>query len=116
MTIMVMTSDVYPGGEESMKRVPISELKARLSEYLAGVRAGEEIIVTDRGRPVARIAPVKSESGVDGRIDRLVRTGQVTPPADPGTTVDPANLEAMRPSAPGAEVVDSLLEERRDGP
>ena len=65
-----------------MKRVPISELKARLSEYLAGVRAGEEIIVTDRGRPVARIAPVKGESGVDGRIDRLVRTGQITPPAD----------------------------------
>jgi prevent-host-death family protein len=99
-----------------MKRVPISELKARLSEYLASVRAGEEILVTDRGRPVARIAPVKSESGIDGQIDRLVRTGQVTPPADPDATVDPADLAAMRPSEPGAGVVDALLEDRRDGP
>ena len=99
-----------------MKRVPISDLKARLSEYLAGVRAGEEIIVTDRGRPVARIAPVRSEPGIDGRIDRLVRTGQITPPSDPGAAIDPADIDAMRPSAPGAAVVDALLEERRDGP
>ena len=99
-----------------MKRVPISELKAKLSEYLAGVRAGEEIIVTDRGRPVARIAPVKSDSGIDGRIDKLVRTGQVTPPADPGAAIDPVDIDAMRPSTPGAGVVDALLEERRDGP
>lgn len=97
-----------------MKRVSISELKARLSEYLAGVRAGEELIVTDRGRPIARITPVNSE--VDGRIERLVRTGQVTPPADPDVAIDPADLVAMRSHEPGAGVVDALLEERRDGP
>ena len=99
-----------------MKRVPISELKARLSEYLAGVRAGEEILVTDRGRPVARIAPVTSDAGIDGRIDRLVRTGQLTPPADPDAAVNLADIAALRPSASGAEVVDAVLEDRRDGP
>ena len=98
-----------------MKRVPISELKARLSEYLAGVRAGEEILVTDRGRPVARIAPVTSDAGIDGRIERLVRTGQMTPPADPDAAADPADIAALMPTAPGAGVVDALLENRRDG-
>ena len=38
-----------------MKIATISRLKASLSEYLAAVRAGEELIVTDRGKPVAKI-------------------------------------------------------------
>jgi antitoxin (DNA-binding transcriptional repressor) of toxin-antitoxin stability system len=38
-----------------MKAVAIRELKNRLSEYLRQVRAGEEILVTDRGEVVAEI-------------------------------------------------------------
>lgn len=52
----------------------IAALKASLSEFLAGVRAGEEVIVTDRGRPVARIVPYDPGSA---EIDDLVRAGQV---------------------------------------
>lgn len=37
--------------------VGVRELKAKLSEYLTRVAAGEELTVTDRGRPVARIVP-----------------------------------------------------------
>jgi prevent-host-death family protein len=40
-----------------MKRAQVSELKARLSEYLAGVRAGGDVIVYDRVTPIARIVP-----------------------------------------------------------
>lgn len=40
-----------------MIQVGIAELKARLSEYLARVQDGEEIVVADRGRPVARSSP-----------------------------------------------------------
>lgn len=40
-----------------MKRAQVSELKARLSEYLAGVRAGGEVVVYDRVTPIARIVP-----------------------------------------------------------
>jgi prevent-host-death family protein len=98
-----------------MKRVSISELKAKLSEYLDAVRAGEEVIVTDRGRPVARIAPVAADEGVEGRVEKLVRTGQMVPPADPDAAIDPAALAARRPAAPDARVVDALLEERRGG-
>jgi len=42
-----------------MPRAAIAELKARLSEYLLKVKAGEELIVTDRGKPVAKIVPFK---------------------------------------------------------
>lgn len=41
-----------------MPTAAITELKASLSAYLAKVKAGEEVLVTERGRPVARIVPV----------------------------------------------------------
>ncbi len=40
----------------------VAKVKARLSEYLARVRAGNEVLITEHGRPVARIVPVSSES------------------------------------------------------
>lgn len=47
-----------------MRTVRIAELKDRLSEHLRAVERGtvSEVIVTDRDRPIARIAPVQSRS------------------------------------------------------
>lgn len=47
-----------------MKKVMVSELKAKLSAFLAAVRAGESLIVCDRRTPVARIVPF--EEGDEG--------------------------------------------------
>ena len=41
-----------------MKTTPVAQLKATLSEQLARVKAGEEIVVTERGRPIAKIVPI----------------------------------------------------------
>jgi prevent-host-death family protein len=38
-----------------MSQVAVSQLKASVSEYLARVKAGEEILITDRGAPIAKI-------------------------------------------------------------
>ena len=40
-----------------MKAVGLRELKNRLSEYIRDVRAGEGILVTDRGQVVAELNP-----------------------------------------------------------
>ena len=40
-----------------MKTATVSKLKASLSEYLRQVKAGEEVLVTERGRPIAKLAP-----------------------------------------------------------
>ena len=40
-----------------MKSVGLRELKNRLSEYIRDVRAGESVLVTDRGEVVAEIGP-----------------------------------------------------------
>jgi len=97
-----------------MRRVAISELKAKLSEYLKAVRAGEEVIVTDRGKPVARLAPLSGPDGAEARLHMLVRTGQARPPEAEGG-IEPDRIAALRPRVPGAGVVDALLEERREG-
>ena len=44
-----------------MKHAAVSQLKATLSEYLARVKAGEEVIVTRRGTPVVRLVPISQQ-------------------------------------------------------
>lgn len=62
--------------------VGVRDLKARLSEFLGKVEAGESVVVTDRGRPVARLVPFAADSGVErgieeGWIEAPRRTGLV---------------------------------------
>lgn len=49
-----------------MKRAKISELKAKLSSYVAAVRRGETVVVTDRITPVALLVPY--EEADDGLV------------------------------------------------
>ena len=52
-----------------MKITTVSKLKASLSEYLRSVKAGEEVLVTERGRPIAKLTPAAS---FDLLADQLV--------------------------------------------
>lgn len=92
--------------------IGVAELKARLSAYLDKVKAGEEVLVTDHGRPVARLVPVFSEDERrDARLQRLMRAGAV----QPARGKMPAEVFRRPVSAHGAEVLDALLDEREDG-
>ncbi len=51
-----------------MKIVSVSQLRAALGEYLSYVKQGEEIIVTERGKPIARIIPYTPEGNGEGDI------------------------------------------------
>ena len=42
-----------------MKTAAVAELKANLSKYLGQVKAGEHVLVTERGVPVAKLVPVE---------------------------------------------------------
>ena len=57
----------------------IRETKARLSSLLAAVRSGEEVLITDRGRPVARIVkePARARP-IEERLEKLADTGFLT--------------------------------------
>ncbi|MEP6591765.1 MAG: type II toxin-antitoxin system prevent-host-death family antitoxin [Gemmatimonadota bacterium] len=64
-----------------MTKTSITELKARLSAYLDIVRQGDEVLVTDRGRVIARLSPVTGDLQEASRRELLIRSGRVTPPA-----------------------------------
>lgn len=90
----------------------ITEAKNKLSAYLDRVRAGESVLIVDRGVPVARIDPVKSE---DARIARLERAGILRPPRSNKKVpleflAQPGEARKDRPS-----LLDAVLEERREG-
>ena len=48
-----------------MDRIGVRELRQHASRYLARVVGGETIEVTDRGRPVARLVPVRADAWAD---------------------------------------------------
>jgi prevent-host-death family protein len=54
--------------------VGVRELRNNLSYYLDCVRDGEEVLVTDRGRAIARVLPLSGER----TLDRLIAEGLVT--------------------------------------
>jgi prevent-host-death family protein len=83
-----------------MKQARVAELKAHLSEYLAGVRAGEAVIVCDRNTPIARLVPY------DDVADGIVIREALRPPAA---------LASIRGVAPRRRVdVVRLLRASRD--
>lgn len=91
--------------------IGVAELKSRLSEYLSQVKAGEEIVVTERGTPVAKL--VKVGPPVDDGLDDLVRRGIVKRGA--GGSLDESFFDLPRPKSKGASVTDAVIEERHTG-
>jgi prevent-host-death family protein len=84
----------------------IRELRQRASELLRRVEAGETIEITDRGRPVAVLAPLPHQRPVE----RLRATGDLEP-----ARADLKDLAEPLPLAPGQEAPSITLERlRRD--
>ena len=63
-----------------MTEVGVRELRDHLSRWLDRVQAGEEVVVTDRGRAIARIGP----SG-QTRMEELIDQGVIIPPTEAKT-------------------------------
>ena len=82
--------------------VGIRELKNNLSRYLDHVRSGDEVVVTDRGRAIARVVPF----GEERVLDRLVAEGLVTPARR-------QKRRARKPIATQGTVSDLVVEQRR---
>jgi prevent-host-death family protein len=62
--------------------VGVKELRGSLSDYLALVRDGDEVVITERGVAVARIIPITG-----GRaLDRAITEGLVKPASRPART------------------------------
>ena len=85
-----------------MKRVGIADLKDRLSEHLRAVEGGDEVVVLDRKRPIARIVPFATQA---------TRVRIIAPTRDFAEIRDRRRTPARWPISS----TELLLEERREG-
>ncbi len=95
-----------------MRAVGLKTLKNRLSEYIRLVAGGETVLVTDRDRVVAEIAPPRegrSSFLADALLADAVRQGWVTPPALAGENAPP-----RKPIMTFRDLMHDLQRDRED--
>ena len=68
---------------------PVHEAKAKLSEILRKVKRGRSVVISERGREVARVVPIETPKGLGERLDRLEEEGAVVPRERGKTLVKP---------------------------
>jgi len=95
-----------------MKTTSVSKLKASLSEYLRQVRAGEEVLVTERGRPIAKLTPVFGFQTLPEHLREMEKQGLIKL----GSRKLPKRFwDLPRPKDPKGSVLKAVLEEREKG-
>lgn len=95
-----------------MRTAAIAKLKAGLSGYIESVKAGEQVVVTDRGKPVALIVPIDPNISEDERRAELVAKGLVRPGRGP---IPKDLLEgAAVPGLTPERALQAVMEERED--
>lgn len=88
-----------------MSEVGIRALQQNASAVVAEAAAGEVVTITDRGRPVARLVPIRRS-----RLDELIEAGLAT--RAEGSLAD---LPPPEPGPPGRpSLTDVLLQMRED--
>jgi len=93
-----------------MSTVGVKELKNRLTQYLRRTKQGEEVVVTERGKPIAVIQPIQSAAPVvslQARLARLAAQGLVVLP-----THKPLKKVRMV-KVSGPPISRAILEDRR---
>ncbi len=67
-----------------MATVGVRELKNRLTQYLRRARMGQEVVVTDRGKPIVVIQsfhPAQPVQSLEARLATIALRGMVTLPS-----------------------------------
>jgi len=89
--------------------VAVRELKDHLSEYLNRASAGEDVVVTSHGKPIARLVPLMADDSEETVIERL-RAQPWVRPGKGGKLRPVANPAAWKPGE--ATISDLVLEDR----
>ncbi len=93
-----------------MSTVGVRELKNRLTQYLRRTKQGDEVVMTERGKPIGLIQPIRSAeraASLDARLARLAAQRLVTLPTR-------APLKRVRlVKVAGAPISKTILRDRR---
>jgi prevent-host-death family protein len=84
--------------------VGVRELRDNLSKWLGRAKRGQDVLITERGKPVARLTRIDESPA----LERLIEKGIVTPARQPKTRIRPSDLVKTK----GA-ISDLVKEQRR---
>ena len=93
----------------SEQAVGVRELKAKLSEHLAEVKAGATITVTERGKPIARLVPIERIEPPEN-LRPLIEAGLVSWSGLPLLPFKPIKLKGEGPT--GSQMISEGREDR----
>ena len=85
--------------------VGVRDLKTHLSAYLERVKCGEIVIITARGKPIARLEPMQAPS-LSPHIEALWRAGRVR------WSGRPARVPVGVKLSPGPSIAEQIMAER----
>ena len=92
-------------------RLGLREANQRFSKAIRAVRAGKEVVLTERGRPIAVIKPIGDEDTQRATLRAMVDEGLITPAARKG----PMPTPRWRPvKVKGKPLSRTVIEDRED--
>ena len=92
-------------------KLGLREANQRFSTAIKAVRAGKEVVLTDRGRPIAVIKPIREGDAQEAALQEMADEGLIRPAARKGPTPAPR----WRPiKVKGKPVSQTVIEDRED--
>ena len=92
-------------------RLGLREANQQFSRAIKAVRAGKEVVLTERGRPIAVIKPIKEEQTQEAALKAMADEGLITLPSRKGRMPAPS----WRPlKVEGKSVSETIIEDRED--
>ena len=92
-------------------RLGLREANQRFSKAIKAVRAGQEVVLTDRGRPLAVIRPIKKEDAREVALRTLADEGLITPASRKGPMPAPRWRAAK---IKGKPLSQTIIDDRED--
>ena len=92
-------------------KLGLREANQHFSKAIKAVRGGKEVILTERGRPIAIITPVREERSEEAALKAMADEGLVTLPSRKGPTPAPR----WKPvTVKGKPLSQAIIEDRED--
>ena len=96
------------GATAPARRIGVRELRQHASVYIDLVERGYTVDITNRGRLVAQLVPVREP---ESPLERLMAAGIIEPAEDPGDLLD---VEPGPPVPPGHPTASEILLQMRE--
>jgi prevent-host-death family protein len=89
--------------------VPVTELRANLREWVERARGGEDVVITDRGVPVARLVGLDDTASW---VQYLTEQGVLSPPESP-VRVKASDIKRVKATRSASDLIVEMRDEDR---